>query len=141
VLAVVVSLAVVAGARALIAPDTSPATIALLAFVILTGIVTTASTLRDKRSVVSVAVSLLGLVVLVVAYTASVTAVDTLLPPIDATGAVSAWWMLAPALLLIAVQVCTSPWARTPLTAGILDRVYAQSLAASIPRLTPSKGI
>ena len=140
-LAVLVSVVVVAGARATVAPDISAASLALLAFVIITGAVTSAATLRARLSVTTAAVTLTTLVVLVLAYTATVAAVETLLPPIAATGAVSAWWVLAPALMLVVVQACASPRTRTPFTAGIIDRVYVRSLSASIPRLTLSKGI
>jgi len=137
-LAVIVPLGAVASARALFAPDVSAASAALLAFVVLAGAVTLGSTLLVRLSIATVAVSFLAIISLTLVYTVFVVAFEDLLGSVAAVGAVSPWWVLAPAALLIITQWLASDRIGA---SAVRDVLYARGLSAATPALHPVKGI
>lgn len=137
-LALLVPIAALGGARVLFAAEISAASLALLAFVAFTGAVTLGATLMVRISGGVVVASFLGIGVLALSYTALVAAFDTLIGPISATGAVSPWWVLVPAILLLVIQWLASPAGRP---AAFHDLLYTRALTAGAPGMLSMKGL
>ncbi|WP_162150508.1 proton-conducting transporter membrane subunit [Arthrobacter sp. H5] len=137
VLAVFIPFSAVVGSLALLAKDVSGSSVALLAFVVLTGSVTLGATLLSRLSVATGVVSIFGIALLALAYTASVAAVDNLLGEILVTAAVSPWWVLLPAVLLIAIQWVAYYSDRRNV---LHEVIYTRSLAAGTPKTHSLKG-
>lgn len=136
-LAVIISFGSVAGAVSLMTEEVSASSMALLGFVILTGAVALGATLRSRPSVTTGIGSILGIVLLTLAYTASVAAIQGFLGEMTVSTAVSPGWVLLPAVLLITIQWLASYSGRP---SALHDALYAHSLTAGNPTVTPRKG-
>lgn len=128
IVAIGVAIAAVAGFRALLAPHVSAASLALLAFVILTGGVAIGGTLLAQLSYATVAFTAIGTVAIAAIYMCLVAIFDTMLGATATPAAVSPWWVIAPGFALIATQALSS--ATTHTSAG-RDLLYSRSLSAA----------
>ena len=133
--AVTLAILTVFGVRLLVWPDISGPSLAPLLFVVLAAAVALAGALGSRLTWGTALGGALIVAVLALAYTLGLRLFAGLLgDPATPPGAVSPWWVLLPGLLLLATQALT----RLPDAAPRLrDAIYARSLAAAAPTLTP----
>lgn len=114
--------------KAVIAPATTPVSLALLAFLACTAIVAVAAGLRRRMSLRTVAASAVVVATLGLSYIAAVGWFEQLIPTPAGTQAPSPWLLVIPAVLLIVIELMS----RSPRFAPALSSaVYARALAAS----------
>ncbi|WP_435526870.1 proton-conducting transporter transmembrane domain-containing protein [Microbacterium aurantiacum] len=130
------TIGVLVAGKALIAPATTPVSLALLAFLACTAIVAVAAGLRRRMSLRSVAAAAVVVATLGLSYIVAVGWFEQLIPTPAGTQAPSPWLLVIPAALLIAIELMS----RSPRFAPTLSSaVYARALAAStVP--TPAPG-
>lgn len=140
VLALLIAVAVpvggLLGAELLLAPSLAPASIALLAFVAATGVVTLGSTLLGRFTLGTALLGVTGMLVLILAYTAFLAAFSAALDPTPAAASAPPWLVAIPAAGLLVLEVLRRT--RAP---RLRDRVYARALTTSTARLTLAKGL
>lgn len=141
VVAVLVAVAVpvggLLGAELLLAPSVSPASIALLAFVAATGVITLGAALIGRFTLGTALLGVTGMLVLILAYTGFLTAFSGALNPALAAAPAPAWLVAIPAAGLLILEVLS----RTRTSSRVRDRVYARALTVSTARLTLAKGL
>lgn len=134
VLLTVASLSV---AQATINPGVSPASIGLLLFVAVTGIVTLAVGLATTFSRAMVGLGVLSIVGVGFGYTAFLRVFASVLDAGASVSAAPVWMLVFPALGLAAVGLLTRTGRRW---GGLRDIVYARTLASSLSPTPVSKG-
>lgn len=133
-----IAAAAVLGSRALIYPEISGSSTALLLFVVAAAAITLGGILTSRLSWGTTLLGAAVLAVLAVAYTLGLRLLtEALGHPATPPAAVSPWWVLLPGVLLVVLQAL----ARRPDAAPrIQDALYARSLAAAASSLAPQKG-
>ncbi|MBU3995654.1 NAD(P)H-quinone oxidoreductase subunit 5 [Promicromonospora umidemergens] len=127
-LATTLTVAVLVAAKVVLAPQATPASLALLGFVAFTAVVAIAAGLRRTMTTATLTAAGIGLTVLGFFYVAFLGLFDSLISPAASMQPASPWLLLIPAALLLGLQ-----WlARSPRTAGGMHRVlYMWALAES----------
>ncbi|MBG6056031.1 NADH:ubiquinone oxidoreductase subunit 5 (subunit L)/multisubunit Na+/H+ antiporter MnhA subunit [Salinibacterium sp. CAN_S4] len=136
-LAIVVPVASVVVAEALLASSISPASLALLAFVTATGVITLAAALIGRFTLRTLLIGSVGIFSLIFAYVGFLDAFSVALSPVAASAPAPAWLVTIPAAALLTLDLL----ARGRMTSWLGDRVYARALTATTPRLSPTKGL
>jgi NAD(P)H-quinone oxidoreductase subunit 5 len=124
-------------AELLLAESVSPATLALLAFVAVTGAITLGSALIARFTVGTVVGGTAGMLAVTFGYVAFLTAFSSALDPVAAAEPAPAWLVAIPAIGLLMLEVLP----RTRLLPGLRDRVYARAISAPSPHRSLSKGL
>lgn len=128
IVAICLAIAAVVGFRALLKPHVSAASLALLAFVVLTGGVAIGGTLLAQLSYATVAFTAIGTAAVAAIYMLFVAGFDTMLGDTATPAAVSPWCVIAPGLALVATQALSAATKRT--SAG-RDLLYSRVLSAA----------
>lgn len=136
-IAIVIPVTGLIAAELLLAESLTPATLALLAFVAVTGAITLGSALIGRFTWATVLGGAAGMLALTLGYVAFLTAFSETLDPVTAVAPAPAWLVAIPAIGLITLEVL----ARTPLLHGLRDRVYARAVSASTPPFSLAKGL
>lgn len=137
-ISVLVTVAALVGAKLVLFPTVSPATIGLLAFVGVTGSVSLAVALATHFSIRTVLVGIGITAGVGIGYVAFLHLFTGALEPIAPVYGAPGWLLVLPAIGLIAVELLARSGTKT---AGLHDRVYAAALAASLPRTDIRTGV
>ena len=124
-------------AQATINPGVSPASIGLLLFVAVTGIVTLAVGLATNFSRLTVGLGVLSIVGIGFGYTAFLALFASVLDAEASVAAAPVWMLVLPALGLGAVGLLSRTGRRW---GGLRDLAYSRALAASLSPTSVSKG-
>ena len=127
-LAIIVPAGALTLARATIAPDVSAVSLALVAFVALSGGVTLGAALLVRFSPGSVAIGVAAITALAFGYTAFLAVFDSLLTPTAPVIGASPWLLLLPATALVAMELLAR---RRGAPSGLGRVVYAHALAST----------
>jgi len=123
-------------AELLLAKSIEPPNLALLGFVAATGAITLGSALIGRFTVGTVLVGVVGMLALILAYTAFLNAFSVALDPLPATMPAPAWLVAIPAAALLTLDVLT----RTRTTSSLHDRVYTRALTTATAPPSLMKG-
>ena len=135
-IAIVIPVGALAIARALLAPEVSSVSLALLAFVAFSGAVALRAALLVRFSLATLAIGLGSMVGLALAYTAFLSIFDGILAADVALQPASPWLLLPVAAALIITEVI----ARNTGAPRTIHRIlYARSLSAATPRTSNSR--
>lgn len=124
-------------AQATINPEVSPASVGLLLFVAVTGIVTLAVGLATNFSRAMVGLGVVSIVAIGFGYTAFLALFASVLDTEASVSAAPVWMLVLPALGLAAVGLLTRSGRRW---GGLRDLVYTRALASSLSPAPASKG-
>jgi NAD(P)H-quinone oxidoreductase subunit 5 len=136
-LAVIVPAASLAGAKVLFAPDSTAASLGLLAFVAVTASVALGSAFRTNFTPRTIATGTAATVAVAVGYVVFLGAFSAALQPSSIESAAPAWLLVLPAVGLLLLQLLSS----NPRAFGSLrDVIYARSVASAIHAPSTVKG-
>ena len=130
--ATIVPIAAIVSARILLNVELSAASQGLQVFVVFTAAVALGTTLWRHFAVSTAILGGLAITALTFGYTALISVFETALGFGPIPAAVNAWWLIAPGVALLALQLLLRPGPGNTLT----HRLYAMALAAGTPSAT-----
>ncbi|ODT25702.1 proton-conducting transporter membrane subunit [Microbacterium sp. SCN 69-37] len=135
-LAVVVPVVVLVAAKAVVAPQVTAASVALLGFVFFTAAVAVGTGLARRLTLSTVIAAVAGITAIGFFYVAFLGLFEHLITPPEPAASVTPWLLVVPAVLLLALQLTATRLGRT----SPLHRVlYVRTLAASSVPVPPNR--
>ena len=130
-IATIVPIGAILAARILLGVELSAASQGLQLFVVFTAAVALGTTLWRHFSASTTILGGLGITGLTLGYTALIGVFETALGFAPIAAPVNAWWLIAPGVALLALQLVLRPGRGN----GLTHRLYAVALAAGTPSL------
>ena len=139
-LATALPVAVLVAAKGMLAPQATPASLALLGFVAFTAAVAVAAGLRRSMTAATLTAAAIGLTVLGFSYVAFLGIFEHLITPAASIQPASPWWLLIPAALLLGLELLvTSPRTASRMHSALYARTLAESTVSAPTRIGPAR--